>query len=66
MAETAHDARPDYTQDPMPREGTTGKTHPVAAPVARPMPTGDGPKRVPAGADHVENFNVATDTNGGG
>jgi hypothetical protein len=30
------------------------------------MPTADSPKKVPAGAEHVENFNVTTDTNGGG
>jgi hypothetical protein len=66
MAEQPKDTRPDYSEDPMPREGTTGQSHPVGHPVARPSPTADGKKQVAAGAEHVENFNVSTDTNGGG
>ena len=66
MAGELDDTRPDYSIDPVPREGTAGKSHPVGQPVARPMPTADSPKKVPAGAEHIENFNVTTDTNGGG
>jgi hypothetical protein len=66
MADVTKDPRPDYSQDPTPREGTAGPSHPVGAPVARPSPTADGAKQIPAGADQVEKFNVSTDTNGGG
>jgi hypothetical protein len=66
MAEQLHGNRPDYSEDPMPRAGTSGQSHPVGQPVARPSPSADSGKPIAAGADHVENFNVSTDTNGGG
>jgi hypothetical protein len=57
---------PDFEIAHTPKEGATGQTHPVGAPVSLPSPTADSKQQVPAGVDQVEKFNVSTDTNGGG